>query len=723
MTAQPKFNQSKLEKLEQATSVQGGPLMACLKTVCDFHGLRFVPDAVLAGLPMDKGELSPSVMPRAASRVGLSCKVVKRDIPDVNPALLPAVLVLSEERACVLVSVSPDDKHAQVVFSDQSETVETITVESLNAIYTRFVVFLRPERRIGKPDPVTNNEKQKHWLWDTVSAALGLYKDVLLASVFIGLLSLAMPLFVMNVYDRVVPNGATETLWVLALGASLVLLAELSLRVLRHFFVDLAASRIDVTLTANLMQKVLGFSFKEKPSSTGAFVNNLQSFEAIRSFTNSLTLVALVDLPFAIVFIVIIGLIDGLLALPILVGGTILVFYSLYAQRNMAKLAHTASDVSAARNGLVTEAVNCFDDVKFFNAGHHVQHEWEQFSIFLAKVNAKIRTAGASVSSAALWTQQSVGIAIIVVGVFLIVEGELTQGALIASYLLSSRAMGPLSQAAGLLSQYHHAAASYDTLSELMNKAEESGAVKKWTQHNTINGRLIFDKVSFAYPGADTHVIARVSFSIEPGERIAVLGNNGSGKSTLHKLLMRAYAPTSGLITLDNIDLQQYEPSTLRNQIGFVPQDINLFKGTLKDNITVFQEDTDEDFVWEILAACGLTDFVNHHPDGLNMNVGEGGKLLSGGKRQAVALARALIRRPSMFLLDEPTSAMDASAEQRIKDMLDRETKGKTLILNTHRQSLLSLVDRIIVVDKGSVLTDGPRDQVLRRLASATGGR
>ena len=720
--AQPKLPDPAIEKLAESSAIHGGCLMACLKAICDFHGITLVPDAVMAGLPMDNGELSPSVMPRAASRVGLNCKVVKRELVEINPALLPAILVLSEQRSCVLVSCQIESGQAEVVFPEAPETVEVVDIEDIEKDYTQFVMFLRPDRRIGKPASVSNSQKGVHWLWHTVGSAVSLYKDVLLASIFIGLLSLAMPLFVMNVYDRVVPNAATETLWVLAIGAAMVLFAEFSLRMLRHFFVELAASRIDITLTANLMQKVLGFSFKEKPASTGAFVNNLQSFEAIRGFTNSLTLVALVDLPFAVFFIVIIALINGFLSLPILVGGLLLICFGLYAQRNMARLASSASEAGSVRNGLVTESVNMFDDVKFFNAGHHVQHEWEQHSIYLAKLNAKLRIAGTSVSSAALWIQQTVGVSMIVVGVFLIVDGELTQGGLIAAYLLSSRAMGPLSQAASLLSQYHHAKTAYETLSDLMAKEDESKAEQKWTQHTRINGRLHFDKVSFAYPEQPSHVISRMSLTIEAGERVAILGNNGSGKTTLHKLLLHAYAPTSGFITLDNIDLQQYEPSTLRNQIGYVPQDINLFTGSLRDNITVFQEDYDEDFIWEILNACGLTDFVNHHPDGLNLSVGEGGKLLSGGKRQSVALARALIRRPSLFLMDEPTSAMDATAEQRIKELLDRETKGKTLILNTHRHSLLSLVDRIIVIDQGHIIVDGPRQEVIKRLAAAVKG-
>ncbi len=718
----PNLSHLTIEDMAARSKVRGGCLMACLKTVCDFHGITLVPDAVLAGLPMQHEELSPSVMPRAASRVGLHCKIVKRPLTEINKSLLPVILVLAEQRSCVLTAYDAEKATAKVIFPDSSETVESVPIEELAVGFTGFVIFLRPDNRIGRPATVADKNKKENWLWSTVSTAVSLYKDVLLASVFIGLLSLAMPLFVMNVYDRVVPNAAIETLWVLAVGAGLVLLAEFCLRLLRHFFVELAASRIDISLTANLMQKVLGFSFREKPRSTGAFVSNLQSFEAIRGFTNSLTLVSLVDLPFAIFFIIIIALISGFLSLPIIVGGLLLLGFGLYAQRNMARLATAASEASSARNGLVTESVRMFEDVKFFNAGHHIQRDWEIYSIHLAKINAKLRLAGTSVTNAALWIQQSVGVAILVVGVFLIVEGELTQGGLIAAYLLSSRAMGPLSQAAGLLAQYHHAKVAYETLSGLMEKEDESEGDRKWTQHTFIKGRLAFDNVSFAYPDQASQVINRMSLVIEPGERVAILGNNGSGKTTLHKMLLHAYAPTSGIITLDNIDLQQYEPSTLRNQIGYVPQDINLFTGSLKDNITVFQEDYDEDFIWEILGACGLTDFVNHHPDGLNLSVGEGGCLLSGGKRQAVALARAMIRRPAMYLMDEPTSAMDAAAEQKITQLLARETKGKTLVLNTHRQSLLSLVDRIVVIDRGRIIADGPREEVMLRLASALKG-
>lgn len=696
----------------------GGVLMDCLSVICKYHKITLSRDAVLAGLPMKSATLSPSALGRAVARLGLTSKTTKRAVLKINPALLPAILILKNQSACVLHEYNVDTQTAQVVFPDASDAVETLDLTVLEAQYTQYVIFVRPVNQNHHKQTLCANIDKNNWFWGVVKQASTLYKDVILASVFISLLSISLPLFVMNVYDRVVPNAAVETLWVLVVGVLLALLADFFLRMLRHFFVELAASRIDVTLSSALLQQVLGFKLKERPKSSGAFVNRIQSFEAIKGFLNSVTLVSVVDLPFALLFLAIICFVDMYLAIPILLGGTLLILYGLYVQKTLEGLSNAMSDITATKQGLLSEAMNAFEDVKYTGVQHHLQFEWEKQSIYLAKTNAKLRLAATSVSNLALYVQQSVGVIIMLVGVYLIIDGQITQGGLIAAYLLSSRAMGPLSQAASLLAQYHQAKTALANLDDLMLREQDINPEKKWTIHQPLDQAIEFTHVSFTYPEQRMAAIRALSLTIKAGEHVAILGKNGSGKTSINSLLMKGYSVDSGLITLDGIDIEQYEPMALRKAIGYMPQQFNLLSGTLKENITGFDDDVDESLIWEVIEACGMLDFVNNHPDGLNMQIGENGQYLSGGRRQAVALARAMVRNPSMYLLDEPTAAMDSATEKQVCALIKGKITNKTLILVTHRQALLALVDRIIVIDKGRCIADGPRDEILAKLTT-----
>ena len=697
-------------------SAVGGPLMDCFEVICQHHHQPCPRPSLLSGQPMKNGLLSPSAISSVAKRAGFVSRTVKRPLEQINPALLPAILILHHEQCCVVHAYDSAKNTLTVTYPELQQHLESVPLSSVDEQYSGYVIFLRPKIQQPDTDSQHTPAEQNNWFWKTIAKARPLYRDVLIASAFISLLSVAMPLFVMNVYDRVVPNAALETLWMMAIGVLIALLSDLLLRFLRYYFVELAASRVDVHLSSTLLQKVLAISFSEKPRSTGSFVNSIQSFDAIRTFLNSVTIVALIDLPFACLFMGIIIFIDWHLVLPILVGGIVVIGYGFYCQSVMKQLADDSMKIGARKNALITESLTNFDDVRFFNTQSHFQYEFEKQSIFLAKTNAKLRLVGASVSNLASLVQQLVGVCIVITGVYLIVEGELTQGALIAAYLLSGRAMGPLGSTASLAAQFHHAKTSLTMLNDIMAMQVDKPASKQWTEHEAVKGEIKFEDVTFHYPDHNQFVVNKVSFNIKAGEKVAILGKNGSGKSTINKLLMRAYAPSKGLISVDGINILQYEPSALRRHIGYVPQDLSLFAGSLKDNITRFDDSIDEDEIWQVLEQCELAALVNNHPDGLNLNVGEKGALLSGGKRQAVAIARALIHSPDIFILDEPTAAMDSNTEARLKAVLKARTQDKTLILNTHRTTLLDLVDRIIVVDHGKVLIDGPKQHVLNQL-------
>ena len=404
---------------------QGGVLMDCLITICHAHHLDVSRVSLLSGLPLDSGELSPTGFERAAKRAGLASRTVKRDLDHINTALLPAVLVLNEKQACVLHGLEPT--HARVSYPELDDAVVEVPRDELAARYTGYIIFARPEMHAQETNAQIDKSSVGHWLWSSIKSAKGLYRDVLIASVFISLLSIALPLFVMNVYDRVVPNAALETLWALAIGVLLVLAADFLLRMLRQYFVELAASRLDVTLSAKIMEKVLSINLASRPAKSGSFINSLQSFESIRQFFGSVTLVALVDLPFGLLFVVIIAMIDFYLIIPILIGATALFLYAMKAQRVMRSLSEESMEISSRKSSLVTESVTSLEDIKAFGYQSRNQSAWEKQTIFLAKVNAKLRLVSMSVNNAALWVQQSVGVVIILTGVYLIIEGVITK--------------------------------------------------------------------------------------------------------------------------------------------------------------------------------------------------------------------------------------------------------------------------------------------------------
>ncbi len=690
---------------------QGGVLMDCLITICHAHHMDVSRVSLLNGLPLDNGELSPTGFERAAKRAGLASRTVKRDLEHINTALLPAVLVLNEKQACVLHGI--DHSHARVSYPELDDAVVEIPRDELACRYTGYIIFVRPEMHAQETNAQIDKSSVGHWLWSSIRSAKGLYRDVLLASVFISLLSIALPLFVMNVYDRVVPNAALETLWALAIGVLLILAADFLLRMLRQYFVELAASRLDVTLSAKIMEKVLSINLANKPAKSGAFINSLHSFESIRQFFGSVTLVALVDLPFGLLFVVIIAMIDFYLIIPILIGSAALFLYAMKAQRVMRSLSEESMEISSRKSSLVAESVTSLEDIKAFGYQSRNQSAWEKQTIFLAKVNAKLRLVSMSVNNAALWVQQSVGVVIILTGVYLIIEGAITQGGLIAAYLLSSRAMGPVSQAAALLAQYHHAETAKKALDDIMSLPSESGSNKQIKNIIVLKGNIDASQLCFKYPDETVLALKDVNFSIKQGEHVAILGKNGCGKSTLNKLLMGFYRPESGQLLMDGIDLQQYDPTLLRKQIGYVPQDVSLFYGSLKDNIMPERSHIDDTDFWEVITQCGLAQLVNGNANGVEQNVGERGSLLSGGQRQAVAIARAIVRDPAIYIMDEPTSAMDSTNEAKLKKTIKAATAGKTLIINTHRTTLLDLVERVIVVENGKVIADGKKEDVL----------
>lgn len=698
-------------------------LLECLLLVARAHGRNLSCEAVLAGLPVGDAGLTPSLFGRAARRVGMSSNVVQRPLGGLNDALLPTILLLHDDQACILVGWAAGGASARVIFPELGEAAVEVSIDDLTARYAGRAIYARPQFRFDARVPVVRPTRGRHWFWGVVGENRALYRDVLLAAFMINLFGLTIPLFLRNVYDRVVPNNALDTLWVLTVGVVVILSSELVLRIMRGRFVDLAASRIDVKLSAHIMERVLGMRLKDRPMSTGSFASNLRAFESVRDFVGSATVVVLVDLPFAVLFIAVIGWIAWPMVPVFVVASVALLLYALVMQGKVHDLAETSYRASGQRNATLVEGLVGMETVKAIGAEGVIQRKWEQSAALLARVTAEMRLLSASITNVGLWVRNLTTVAVIVVGVHMMAENMLTGGGLLACFLLGARAMTPICQAVGLLGQYHTAATALASLNTFMSNEAERPLDATYIGRGKIHGDIELRNVSFSYPGVDAPTLQDVSLHIKAGEHVAILGRVGSGKTTIEKLILGLYQPCNGAVLIDGVDLRQIDPAELRHSTGYVPQDVTLFYGSLRDNIVMGAPQADDAAVLRAARIGGILDFVNTHPRGFDLVIGERGESLSGGQRQQVAISRAIVNEPPILLFDEPTAAMDQSSEGEIKRGLSAFAEGRTLIVVTHRTSLLDLVDRIIVIDQGRVVADGPKAEVVDALRQGRIGR
>ncbi len=699
------------------------PLLDCLVELTRIHGRPSTRAALTAGLPLENGSLTPSLFARAASRAGLSAKLVRRPLERIDPALLPAVLLLDGEEACVLLGWDEAGENARLLFPETGQGSVLLSRTSLAGRYAGIAIFARPHFRFDKRTPQVGDIKLRHWFWGALAEQWPVYRDVLGAALLINVMALAMPLFSMNVYDRVIPNRAMETLWVLALGVVLLIGVDMTLRLLRGHFIDLASARIDMQLSAKIMERVLGVRMESRPAAVGAFSSNLRSFETVRDFITSASVTAFIDLPFALIFVLVIAIISWQLIIPVLLALVFVVIYAYILQHKMHALSETTYRAGALRNATLIESLSALETIKTQGAESVMQSKWEKSVAFVSRVNNQMRFLSAAATNGAMEVQQLVNIVVIIVGVYLVGDGKLSMGGLIACTMLTSRAVAPLGQMVGLLMQYHNAKVSLASLETIMTNPVERPADASFVHRPELKGNIEFRDVQFSYPGSAIAALKGLNCRIAEGEKVVVIGRIGSGKTTLQKLLLGLYQPTGGAVTVDGVDVRQLDPADLRRNIGYVSQDTTLFYGTLRDNIAIGAPYADDAAVMAAAEAAGLTDFVNRHPDGFDMMIGERGDSLSGGQRQGVAIARAFLMDPPILLLDEPTSSMDFSSEQQFKERLKIAGAHKTVLIVTHRNSLLDLATRVIVVDDGRVVADGPRDQVIQALQSGRIGR
>ncbi|KWI75301.1 type I secretion system permease/ATPase [Burkholderia ubonensis] len=705
--------------LPHGSGIEDDPLLGCLLVLTRLFDRPVGADALVAGLPLAGQHLTPALFIRAAARAGISAKLARRALDDIPDAVLPVVLLLNDGQACVLVRRNASGT-VQVILPETGVGEEALAPAELAQRHAGLVLFARPAHRFDARDAESAVPRPRNWFWGVVAQSWPIYAEVMLASMLVNLFALAMPLFTMNVYDRVVPNHALETLWALAAGIVLVIVFDVVMRTLRGYFIDMAGKKIDVILSANLFEKVLGIRMAARPPSVGGFASQIQEFEAVRDFLTSATAAALIDLPFSIVFIAAMFWVGGglgwlpLMALPLVIGAGVAV------QGPLARAVQASQRHASQRQALLIETLVGLETIKVNGAEGPMQARWEQLLGEFARLGLKSRLLSGCAVNFAMFSQQAAYLAVVLCGVYMIADDRLTTGGLIACTTLTGRALAPMGQVASLLTRYHQSRSALASIGGVMNLPGERPADQRFVHRPALRGEIEFRNVGFAYPGQSGTSLDGVSFRIAAGERVGIIGRVGSGKTTIEKLILGLYPPASGNVLIDGVELRQYDPAALRRGIGHVPQDVMLFNGTVRDNIVLGAPGADDDAVLRAAQVAGVADFVNRLPNGFDLAVGERGEALSGGQRQAVAIARAMLLSPQVLLLDEPSSAMDNRSEELFKARLAARLEGRTLLLVTHRPSLLTLVDRLIVMDQGRVVADGPKDQVLAALAGRT---
>lgn len=700
-------------------------LLEALVTYTSLYHKPFSLEALSDGLPLDSAEeeflfsqkKSKSLFSRAAARAGLKSILIERTISDMLSLQLPAILIMSKKNALILEALDEENRLAKVIYPGAEVSEEWIPIQKLEEEYLGYAYMLKKAYTYGDENKRSLHIEHKHWFWGTLNLSRQIYADVLWATLLVNLLVLATPLFTMNVYDRVIPNNAIETLWAFTIGVMIVYMLDTFLKFIRTYMIEQAAKKSDIIMSSIIFEKVIDMKMEAHAKSVGSFANNIKDFETLRGFLTNATITAIVDIPFAIIFLILIGYLGGMLVFIPIVTMVMIIVYAVFIRKPLQVSIEKTHEASAKKNGVLIESLHNIETVKTMSMAGKVQFDWEESNGEIAEKGLKSKMLSTSIPTVTGLLIQLSSVAVVVYGVYLIQEFELTMGGLIAVVILTSRVLAPMGQAAALITQYEDARTSYEMLNEIMSRPEDRPHGKQFVQKPSFTGNIEFKDVTFSYPGEDVPALKNVSFIIQSGEHVGIIGRMGSGKSTIEKLLLRLYAPQSGSILIDGLDISQIDPADLRRAMGYVPQDVHLFRGTIKDNILFRARHRDDEAMIRSAIISGTDEFVRNHPRGYEMEVAERGLGLSGGQRQSVGIARALVDNPEIILFDEPSNAMDQTSEQSFMGALLPVIQGKTVLMVTQKLSILSLTKRLIVMHGGAVVQDGERDVVLKLLS------
>jgi ATP-binding cassette subfamily C protein LapB len=691
------------------------PLLTALSQLLGIFGNLKSEDALASGIPHER-PLQPASFSRIAEANGCKVRIQARGIDQISDLLLPVILLLERQQACLLLARKSDDDRLVVLPCEPGAIEVEVAASTIADRYTGTCIFVRPTIQVEDRSIVVSRSTEGDWFWDTIWRYKGYYLQAAVAALLVNVLALAGTFFTMNVYDRVISNQAYITLWTLAGGVMVAMVFEYLARNLRSWLLDNAGKKADLLLGSALFRQAMMSRLENRPQSAGAYANTLREFESVRDFATSATLATISDLPFILLFVWVIYMISGplfwvpLAAVPVLmiVGGLAQFPLSRYVNENLRE--------GSVKHGILVEALESAETIKALRVESQMQAKYERAAALTSRTAMKSRMITALVSNFTNFVQSLCTVVIVVWGVYLIGDGKLTMGALIGAVLLSGRAIAPAASITALAVRYQQARMSLRSLNRVMATPTDRDPARSYLHKPTATGSLTAAGVTFRYTPQGAESVAGISLNIMPGEKIAVLGRIGSGKSTLLKVLSGLFRPTQGSVRLDGVDLQQIEPADVRRHVLYVGQDARLLFGTLRENLKAGSPHVDDASMMRVADAFGVHQFASAHPQGYDMPIGERGEGLSGGQRQAVALVRAVLSNPTVMLLDEPTSAMDNASEATAMLSLSRLCAGKTIVYVTHKLQLLDYVTRVIILDAGARVADGPKEAVLQAL-------
>ncbi len=711
--------------ITSADNLKMDSLLECLVIFTKLYHKPFSAEALTAGLPIEPGKESPELFSinnakglfsRAAKKAGLKSSLIKKPLRQISPLQLPMILLLSNQGACILESFNKERTKAKIIMPAEEPVADWVDIDILEDEYIGYAFMIKKAFEYNDDNSRTLNLNQKHWFWSTIKLSVPIYKDVLYASLLINLFVLASPLFTMNVYDRVVPNNAIETLWVFALGVIIVYVIDAFLKFTRTYLLETAAKKSDIIMSSIIFEKILDLKMAHHPASVGSFSNNIKDFDSIRGFLTNATMTAIIDLPFALIFLAVIWYIGGSIVIIPIITMLLILGYAFLIKKPLKTSIQSTHEASAKKNSILIETLNNIETLKTLGTLNQTQWKWEESTGEIATKSLKSRLLSASIPTITQLFIQLNTVMIIVYGVYLIQDFELSMGGLIAIVILTSRTLAPMGQVAALLTNYEDTKTSYETLNEIISQPSERPDGKKFVERPAFSGKIEFVDVTFTYPTAEVPAIKNVSFTINPGEHVAIIGRIGSGKSTIEKLILGLYEVDSGQILIDGIDIKQIDPADLRKNIAYVSQDITLFRGTVKDNISYKATHASDTRMLRASQISGTYEFIKKHPKGYEMPVGERGQGLSGGQRQSIGIARAFLLDAPIMLMDEPSNAMDQHTEAKLLKNLQTHLQDVTSIIVTQKMTLLQIVERVIVMNEGKLIIDAPKEEALKKL-------
>lgn len=653
---------------------------------------------------------------------GFENTLSKRDLQDIPSLAVPLVLMLHNEEAAVVVRIEGVGRN-RIYFLRQIDGLEQqLSHDELVSLYLGYCWFIKPKVTADNRSDLPEYHLPKSWFWKVIWRFKGYYYQVILATFIINFLALVSSLYVMNVYDRVIPNQAYETLWVLSIGVMLAILFEFLAKMIRGHLTDIAGKKADLIISSAIFRRMMALRLADRPTSAGSYANNLREFESVREFMTSASLLVLVDLPFLLLFITVIFIVGGKLAIVPSIIIPIVIIVGFIVQRPLSRYINESMKESSQRQGLAVEALEGIETLKTNNATGWAQQRWDAYTAKTSASSIKVKDTANFMINFSVAMQQLNTVFLVLFGTYLIhnenTAERITMGALIAAVILSGRALSPLAQVAGLATRFQQAKLALEGLNNIIERPIERVPERKYISPSNIQGNITFENTCFQYQEDGKPAVSNLNLQIRAGEKIGILGRIGSGKSTMLKLASGLYDGSTGNVMLDNIDMRQIDPNFLRSQILLLSQSPRLFLGTLRENMDLARSDgysSDQELL-EALQRFGLDKIIRSHPKGLDMPLGEDGLGLSGGQKQIIALARMTLRNPRIVLLDEPTTGLDQATERMSLQAISQWAQDKTLLVVTHRPQVLQIVNRIIVMDEGKVVMDGPRDLVLQRL-------